>query len=261
MSHSSEHCSEEDLLLEYYGEPSAAATHLTECATCSARYRELQALLDRVTLDPPERGDRYGLEVWQAIRHRLPPRERTWFGMLTPQWGLAAAALLLLTVGFAAGRIWVPAVRQEQPALQITDVVPAVNDDEARRRVALMTMSDHFERSDRVLAEIMNADGPRDLSAEQRWASDLVAASRLYRHNVIAMNEPSVAAVLEEVERVRLDIVHQPAHATAADLDEIRRRIDSAALLFKVRVMSNELQYRLEQPPPVRPTTSASNIG
>jgi hypothetical protein len=54
--------------------------------------------------------------------------------------------------------------------------------------------------------------------------------------------------------------VHQPPGATAADLEEIRHRIDSAALLFKVRVMSNELQYRLEEPPPVRPTTT-STIG
>ena len=76
----------------------------------------------------------------------------------------------------------------------------------------------------------------------------------------MAINEPAVAAVLEEVERVLLDIVHQPPDATAADLEEIRRRIDSAALLFKVRVMSNELQYRLDQPPPVRPTIT-STIG
>ena len=251
------HCSDEELLLEYYGEASRHSAHRRACGECDARYQELRATLDGVTLEPPERGDHYGLEVWQAIRHRLPARERTWHSLLTPQWGLAAAALLLVA-GFTAGRLW-PGSAPE-PAATVASSAPIAADDDARRRVVLATVTDHFDRSDRVLAEIMNAPEPRDLSAQQRWAGDLVADSRLYRQNAMAINEPAVAAVLEEVERVLLDIVHQPPDATAADLEEIRRRIDSAALLFKVRVMSNELQYRLEQPAPVRPTTT-STIG
>ncbi|MND09806.1 hypothetical protein D3C83_334240 [compost metagenome] len=58
-----------------------------------------------------------------------------------------------------------------------------------------------------------------------------------------------------------LDVVHQPSRATAADLEEIRRRIDSAALLFKVRVTSNELQQRLEESSPRAPFTPTSTIG
>jgi hypothetical protein len=107
----------------------------------------------------------------------------------------------------------------------------------------------------------MNATGPRELSAERLRAADLVAASRLYRQNAVAINEPALAAMLEEVERVLLDIVHQPAQATAADLDEIRRRIDSAGLLFKVRVMTSELQHRLEQPSSSGARTPTPTIG
>jgi hypothetical protein len=256
------HCSDEELLLEYYGEASRRSEHRRTCAECDTRFQELRATLDSVTqsvtLEPPERGEHYGLEVWQAIRHRLPARERTWHSLLTPRWGLAAAALLVV-VGFTAGRLWQgDPVPEPQSALAVA--VPAPDED-ARRRAMLLTVSDHFDRSDRVLAEIMNAPEPDALSAQQQWAGDLVAASRLYRRNAIANDEPAVAAVLEELERVLLDIVHQPPDATADDLDEIRRRIDSAALLFKVRVMSNELQYRLEQPPPVPPTTTDSTIG
>jgi hypothetical protein len=259
------HCSDEELLLEYYGESERRADHRRACAECDARYRELTATLDSISgtvmLEPPDRGEHYGLELWQAIRHRLPARERTWSTLLTPQWGLAAAALLL-AVGFTAGRMWHESTPgpDAPPAVAASSMVPA-GDDDARRRAVLLTVSDHFDRSDRVLAEIMNTPEPDDLSAQQQWAGDLVAASRLYRQNAIAIDEPAVAAVLEELERVLLDIVHQPPGATAADLDEIRRRIDSAALLFKVRVMSNELQYRLEEPTPVPPTTTASTIG
>ena len=88
-----------------------------------------------------------------------------------------------------------------------------------------------------------------------------MAASRLYRQNAVVINELAVAAVLEEVERVLLDVVHQPSTATAADLNEIRRRIESASLLFKLRVMANELQQRLEEPSSPATTPSTSTIG
>lgn len=265
------HCSDEELLLEYYGEESGSDAHLSSCGECAARYRELKALLDEVTLEPPDRDDRYGLEVWQAIRHRLPSRETGWSGLLTPRWGLAAAAVLLLAVGFTAGRLW-PQVDPDAPSSMplstslstpntTTASASAAADDDARRRAVFLTVNDHFDRSDGVLAEVMNAESPRDLSAERQRAADLVAASRLYRQNAVAINEPAVVAVLEEVERVLLDIVHQPTQATSADLDEIRRRIDSAGLLFKVRVMTNELQHRLAQPSPTGATKSTSTIG
>lgn len=260
------HCSDDELLLEYYGEDSGSTMHLSSCAECMARYGALKQMLDDVTMEPPDRGDRYGLEVWQAIRYRLPARESRWHAMLTPRWGLAAAAVLLLAVGFTAGRLW-PRIDPTAPASMALSMPNAVAasaaaDDEARRRVVLLTVNDHFDRSDGVLAEVMNAESPRDLSAEQQRAADLVAASRLYRRNAVVINEPAMAAVLEEVERVLLDIVHQPPQATAADLAAIRRRIDAAGLLFKVRVMTNELQHRLAQPSSTTPTsTSTSTIG
>ena len=259
------HHSDDDLLLEYYGEPAAPSVHLAQCGECAERFRQLKTTLDPLTLDPPERGDQYGLEVWQAIRHRLPARESWWQSMLGLRPVLAAAAAIVLLVsGFAVGRMW-PSGAQPQPPIAASpegDVAAVrLSDDEARRRAVLMTVNDHFDRSDRVLAEVMNAPGPLGLISERQSARDLVSASRLYRQNVMAINEPGIAAVLEELERVLLDIVHQPSKATDADLDEIRRRIDSAALLFKVRVMQNELQQRLDEPASAEAATTSSTIG
>ena len=59
-------------------------------------------------------------------------------------------------------------------------------------------------------------------------------------------------AVLDDLERSLLEIVHSPSRISAADLEQIRRRIDAAALLFKVRVMSDELRQR-ERSRPERP--------
>ncbi len=117
-----------------------------------------------------------------------------------------------------------------------------------------MSVADHLDRSDPVLTDIMN--GSRgDIPTEQRWADDLLDASRLYRQDAVDAGEQSVAAVLDDLERSLLEIVNSPSKISAADLEQIRRRIDAAALLFKVRVMSNELRRR-EQAPASPPRTS-----
>ena len=55
------HCSDEELLLEYYGETSRHSAHRRTCAECDARFQELRATLDTVsktvTLEAPERGE------------------------------------------------------------------------------------------------------------------------------------------------------------------------------------------------------------
>lgn len=253
------HCSDDDLLLEYYGEPASPSTHLARCGACAARYLEVKAFLDGLTLEPPERDDRYGLEVWQRIRHRLPARESRWEQFTSVRFAFAAAAAtVLLATGFVGGRLW-PSTTPDPSAPAL--VADARDDEDARRRVVLLTVAEHLDRSDRVLAEIMNAPGAGDLSDEQEWAGDLVAASRLYRQNAIAVDERAIAAVLEELERVLLDVVHQPSTPGPADLEQIRQRIDSAALLFKVRVLNSELQRRLEESPAAARSPSTSTIG
>ena len=235
------HCSDEDLILHYYGEDSTHASHLAACAACAARYRELETMLQALcSVEVPERGDQYGLEVWQRIRHRLPEPEPWWHALRTYRHltAVAAAAMILIVAGFAAGRLW-PVTRPDAVATRTE-----VDGDAARRRVLLLTVADHLERSERMLTDIMNAADDADISLEQRWAADLMAASRLYRQDAIDTNETSVASVLDELERTLVDIVHHPATATAADLESMRRRIDSAALLFKVRVVTSELRDR-----------------
>ena len=250
------HCSDDDLVLHHYGEDGTASAHVGACAECAARYRELASILQAVTLEePPARGDHYGIEVWQQIRHRLPERAAWWHDLMRWQWVAATAAgVLLIVAGFAAGRLWPDA--NPDPA---SAGVAAAADDEGRRRVLLLTVADHLDRSGRVLTDIVNAPGGADISAEQQWATDLVAASRLYRQDAIDTNERSVAAVLDELERTLLEIVHRPSHVTAGELEQIRRRIDSAALLFKVRVMSSELRQRELGPAPA--SSSPSTIG
>jgi hypothetical protein len=251
------HYSEQDLILHYYkerGRRTDIDVHLDQCERCAAAYRALAGTLRLIaTPEAPERGDQYGLEVWQRIRHRLPEQELPWWSMWFRADRLAAAGAfaVLLLAAFVTGRWWsatdsrttspLTAARQTAPATA-NPMDPGKED--AQQRILLTSIADHFDRSERVLTDIMNAPAGGDISAEQRWAEDLVATSRLYRQDAADAGEQSVAAVLDELERSLLEFVHTPSHATAARLDEIRRRIDAASLLFKVRVLGDELRRR-----------------
>jgi hypothetical protein len=260
-----QHFTDDDLTLYYYGEGRRRhdiERHLESCAPCAATYREIAGTLAMVAApEVPERGDQYGLEVWQRIRHKLPEPgfsrfSRFWgFGEFSG-FGLAAAAALLMIGAFVGGRAWQRAAtpvattatnsanpaNPEHPANPENLEHPA-NLEHPENRILLTSVADHLDRTDRVLTDIMNA--PRgDISTEQRWADDLLDASRLYRQDAIAAGEDSVASILDELERSLIEIVHSPSRISAADLEQIRRRIDAASLLFKVRVMSDELRQR-----------------
>jgi hypothetical protein len=127
---------------------------------------------------------------------------------------------------------------------------------EAQQRILLASVADHLDRSERVLTDIMNAPDRGNIATEQQWAEDLLTTSRLYRQDAEDAGEQSVAAVLDDLERSLIEIVHSPSTVSAADLEQIRRRIDAAALLFKVRVMSDELRRRDGQAEAPRPPAS-----
>ena len=256
------HYSDDDLTLYYYGEarrPADIERHLAECASCAATYRSIAGTLSAIVApEVPERGDLYGLEVWQRIRHQLPPQDTPWFSWNRLMIATSAAALsLVVALAFVAGRMWSgrPAVPSITPEATVETSAAA---GAARQRILAASVAEHLDRSDRVLTEIMNApkgNAGRDISAEQRWADDLLAASRLYRQDAIATGEQSMASVLDELERSLIEIVHSPAQISDADLEQIRRRIDAAALLFKIRVLHDELREREIAPAQPRKTT------
>ena len=193
------------------------------------------------------------MEVWQRIRHQLPEQDGSLWSaprnvfhtFRFDRLALVAAAAVLLIAAFVAGRVW-PGASPARPAPSpVATATPTAVD--AGHRILLTSVADHLDRSGRVLSDIMNAANAGDISTEQRWAADLLTSSRLYRQDAVDAGEESVATVLDELERNLLDIVHSPS-ISQAQLDTIRHRIDGAALLFKVRVMSDELRQR-EQPP------------
>ena len=256
------HYSEDDLILHYYGEGPRKADvdrHLAGCSSCAASYRDIAATLATVDIpEVPERGDQYGLEVWQRIRHQLPERNRSWLGGWMSNLAMAGAAAVLLVAAFVAGRVWPPPA--EPTPVAGTSATAAASDEAMHDRILLASVADHLERSERVLTDIMNAQGLEDFSLQQEWAQDLLQTSRLYRQDATDAGEQSVAMMLDDLERNLIEIVHSPSQISAEQLEQVRRRIDAAALLFKVRVMSDELRLREEQPQRDTPRPSTQKV-
>jgi len=53
-----------------------------------------------------------------------------------------------------------------------------------------------------------------------------------------------MASTLDELERVLLDIANSPDEVTPAQFESLQKRIESKGILFKVRVVNQDLRER-----------------
>jgi hypothetical protein len=185
----------------------------------------------------PERQAGYGEAVWQRIENKLGARPaRRGF-----RWWIWAPALaMLLLSAFLVGRL-----------SRRSDVL--ASQQQVRERVLLVAVGDHLERSQMVLAELSNAPeqkGRLDISDERELAAELVDDNRLYRETARTTGDTAVASVLDDLERVLLEIAHSPSEISSAQLADLQQEIESRGLLFKVRVLGSNV--RDEESKPVR---------
>jgi len=224
------HLNDEQLLAAYCG---AQQPHLEDCEPCRAALQDLRRDLDAVSFEIPERGEDYGSRVWQALGPRL---HRQWWTTWQP-WAAAAAIVLI-----AAGTFFYPRHRpnSEADASQVSE------------RVLMTAIGDHLERSQTVLMELANADASAtrtlDITYERNAAEDLVEANRLYRQAAVSAGDAAAAAVLEDLERVLLEIAHSPARLSERELEDLQKQIKDPAILFKVRVFGSLAEQRAADP-------------
>jgi hypothetical protein len=104
----------------------------------------------------------------------------------------------------------------------------------------------HLERSQRVLVELVNADSPAPvvLASDRERAADLVAAGRLYRRSAEQAGDADTRDLLEDVERVLVELANGPDVEPSNDLSDVRKRISEQDLIFRLRVMTAELRAR-----------------
>ena len=111
-------------------------------------------------------------------------------------------------------------------------------------RVLLVAVGDYLERSQMVLVELNNANPKRslDISSEQERAGDLVTEARLYRQTAARTGNTRISGVLDDLERVLVEITHAPSNMTKAELEALRQRLEAEGILFKIRVLGSNVR-------------------
>ncbi|HYE86824.1 MAG TPA: zf-HC2 domain-containing protein [Vicinamibacterales bacterium] len=250
------HLTDDELILHSYGEIDRADrarvdAHLAECAQCQVAKENLARVMTMIDTAPPVEAPA-GFEriAWARVQQALDSdgglvrrsatrgggiRSFFWF----PQWALAGGVAALLVAAFWAGRISGGDPATPSPAAGIVaDIEP--------ERVLQATVGDHLDRSEMMLVELANAetDGADVLAGEQERAVDLVAANRLIRQSALQSGDAQIVDILEDLERVLLEIANAPATVTSNDLTDLQSRITREDLLFRLRVIASEMRQQ-----------------
>ena len=255
------HVTDDDLVLHYYGEMPAAEerdteAHLATCDQCQVNYAKLQRVMAFVDSAPAvDAPDGFERLAWARLQPALPARRGhwlAWFVFSPARLAFAAGVVMLIGAAFMAGRL--------MPRAGTGTAAPGVAAAEkVRERILLVDLGDHLDRSQMVLVELTSAGGNTgdvDISTERDRAEQLIAVNRLYRQTAASTGDAAMASVLDDLERVLVDVAASPATVSQEDLESVRRRIDSKELLFKVRVVSSQVRERQRAAFQERPTRS-----
>jgi hypothetical protein len=245
------HLSKEELIEQYYSkEPgSGAGKHLDACADCGEAYAELRSDLDAMKFrETPVRDAAYGERVWQLISTSLPVyerRKRNWLGIgMMSGLSYAAACGLLVAGAFYAGRIWEQ--KHQQPIARANPPQAQQSAGHPQERVVVVVLSDHLDRSERLLVQLKHADASSEemLSPLRDEARSLLAANRICQQNMNQEEDPALATALDRLDHLLAQLANRQGGLDAAALSQLQDEMKSDSLLFEVRVLRSRIPDR-----------------
>jgi hypothetical protein len=231
--------------------------HVAGCPDCTAQAEAMAEELGSLQLAGrvAERGPAYGESVWRAVGPSLQPRKtvRRTRWLLPAGWGfrlgLAAAALALVAitvVAFNSGRWW-----QQRHADQFVGQRMPQTEQASGQRVILFVVSDHLERSQKLLAELDDPDQAARDRGLQATARELLTENRLYRQSTerassgdgsSAADGSSLETILEDLEPVLVELANEPEKLDRNEILRLRQNLNTGGVLFEIRMLRSRVQ-------------------
>jgi hypothetical protein len=235
------HLTEDEMVERYYGEDLPdGARHLETCSECGRAYAALKSDLNEVAaIEPPPRDERYGEEVWRSLSpfvaaypERRPAHRRVnlWLRLAA-----AGACAVLVAAAFYAGRVW----EHRQPHTTVAKTpAPAPH-----QRVVIVVLSDHLDRTERLLVELKHADADDQemISPMRDEAGILLAANQRFKEDAEKSGDPDLSAALDRIDRLLTQMTSHPGGLDAVALARLRHEMDTDGLLFEVRVLRSRI--------------------
>jgi hypothetical protein len=244
------HLSEEQLIEYGYGEGDKVLIeeHFAVCRECNNSYAALQADLAEIRLpDPPQRDQSYGQNVWERLQNRLPAYEkpkRNWLGTrLFRGLSYAAACAILLACAFVGGRLWERNQADTAAKNHPTPAPPAGS--HPPQRVVVVVLSDHLDRSERLLVELkhVDADSTEMVSPLRDEARSLLPANRVCRQKAKQNDDPALTGALDHLDRLLAELADEPGGLNKATITRLQDEMNKNGLLFEVRVLRSRIPH------------------
>jgi hypothetical protein len=244
------HLSEEELIAHAYGEGDTATVkrHLGGCAECSNTYTALESdLAEMKFAEPPARDAGYGERVWASLSGSLPgygSAKWNWLrGGLWRGWSYAAACAVLLACTFVGGRLWERKHAQNTAKAGSQPKQQQVAHVAQPGRVVVVVLSDHLDRSERLLVELKHADAEsiETVSPLRDEARSMLAANHICQKNARRQDDPRLATALSRLDHLLEELANQPGSFNVATLARLQKEANADGLLFEVRVLRSRL--------------------
>ena len=147
---------------------------------------------------------------------------------------MAVGCAVVFAAAFFGGRYW---ERNTAKKASVAD------NPQATERVVLVVLSDHLDRTERLLVQLEHSESPDRTEDEQMQseARELLASNQLYRVTASNSGDSELAGALDRLEGVLAEVANDP-NLTEADLNRVRKDMNTKGILFEIRVLETRNQ-------------------
>ncbi len=212
--------------------------HITTCPTCAGELRTLRALLEHIVPERSEPPAAFFDDFADSVMARIdtgasrPKPEPRPLAQPRPAprilaWSFrAAAAIVLIVAGIFIGRAGQPGV----PSADVPPGPPTGPD------ATVASAMDVLDRSRTLLLDIMNSEQAPNMDLRQRAAGELAIQAADLHGRLDPGEQARLAALLQELELVLLQMAHARPESGSQDVAMIREGVDRNGLLFKIEL-------------------------